>query len=45
MGKKQQFTIEFKFDAVKLALEGDKSQIQTATDPSNTLSMDSEISQ
>ena len=32
MGKKQQFTIEFKLDAVKLALEGDKSQVQTAKD-------------
>jgi len=32
MGKKSQYTIDFRRDAVKLALEGDRSQIQTAKD-------------
>ena len=32
MGKKKQYTEEFKRDAVRLALEGDKSQCQTAVD-------------
>lgn len=32
MGKKKQYTEEFKRDAVKLALEGEKTQSQTAID-------------